>query len=314
MTRWRRYGKDRLYVDTADGVRLGWHDLHTGESHLEQPSAAEVFHTATADWFYARNGAQPGTVVPIQPRAAPTAPPARESFWERPPSDVSSPVPDARMPTSEDGSAPDREVDLANRPAGAMARAQADALRAAAPVRTFAARLLGIHTEERAWRIGADGEEKVAARLARLTREDPRWRFLHAIPVGRGGSDIDHLVIGPGGVYSLNAKHHPGAKLWVGGNTLLVNGRRQPYLRNARFEAERASTLLTAACDIPVSVTGVVVTVGADVLVKAAPEGVHVVTRRELVKWLRCRPGVLDDVTIEAIYQVACRHATWQRR
>jgi hypothetical protein len=57
--------------------------------------------------------------------------------------------------------------------------------------------------------------------------------------VGDNGADIDRLVIGPGGVFSLNAKHHPGGKVWVGGNTLMINGHRQPYIRNSRFEAQR---------------------------------------------------------------------------
>lgn len=54
-----------------------------------------------------------------------------------------------------------------NRP-GAAAREQAVALRREAPVRTLLARAMRVHTDERAWRIGADGEEAVAARLARL--------------------------------------------------------------------------------------------------------------------------------------------------
>lgn len=191
--RWRKYGKDRLYVTAADGTKLGHRDL------------------------------------PEQ-----------------------SPEPGTEMPKT---GAPEVE-DLAQRRAGAMAREQARALKQAAPVRTFVARVLGVHTDERAWRIGADGEEMVAAQLAKLARKDPRWHFLHAIPVGENGADIDHLVVGPGGVYSLNAKHHPGAKVWVGGNTLMINGQRQPYIRNSRFEAQRASKLLTAGCGFAVVVTG----------------------------------------------------------
>ena len=145
-------------------------------------------------------------------------------------------------------------LDLATNRAGAEAREQAQAARDAAPVKTVLARVLGVHTDERAWRIGADGEEKVAAQLAKVARKDSRWRFLNAIPVGDRGSDIDHLLIGPGGVFTVNAKHHPGAKIWVGGNTFMVNGHRQPYVRNSRYEATRAAKLLTAACGFPVHV------------------------------------------------------------
>jgi hypothetical protein len=49
-------------------------------------------------------------------------------------------------------------VDLAANTPGAQARAQARVAREAAPVKTVLARLLGVHTDERAWRIGAEGK------------------------------------------------------------------------------------------------------------------------------------------------------------
>ena len=134
---------------------------------------------------------------------------------------------------------------------GGGGRARSTARPEAYPIRSRLGRLLNVHTDERAWRIGADGEEKVAARLAKVAKKDPRWRFIHAIPVGNRGSDIDHLIIGPGGVFTANAKHHPGAKIWVGGSTFMVNGTRQPYVRNARHEATRAADILTTACGFP---------------------------------------------------------------
>ncbi len=178
-------------------------------------------------------------------------------------------------------------LDLATNQPGAEAREQAQAARDAAPVKTVLARVLGVHTDERAWRIGADGEEKVATQLAKVAKKDPRWRSLHAIPVGDRGSDIDHLLIGPGGVFTVNAKNHPGARIWVGGNTFMVNGHRQPYVRNSRYEAERAAKLLTAACGFPVYVQGLIVTVNAeDVTIKTQPDGVNVTWRNNLAKWL----------------------------
>jgi hypothetical protein len=203
--------------------------------------------------------------------------------------------------------------DLAERPAGSTARERARLEREAAPARTALARLLRVHTAERAWRLGADGEVKVAAELGKLARKDPRWRSLNAIPVGDRGADIDHLVVGPGGVYTLNAKHHPGARVWVGGDVLMVNGARHPYVRNSRHEALRAGRLLSAASGSPVHVVGVVVPVNAnDLTIAKPPADVHVVGRRRLRRWLRRRPTVLDDDTIEAIFQVARRSTTWQ--
>ena len=204
-------------------------------------------------------------------------------------------------------------MDLATNQPGAEAREQAQAARDAAPVRTVLARVLGVHTDERAWRIGADGEEKVAAQLAKVAKKDPRWRSLHAIPVGDRGSDIDHLLIGPGGIFTVNTKNHPGAKIWVGGNTFMVNGHRQPYVRNSRYEAERAAKLLTAACGFPVYVQGLIVTVNADdVVIKTQPDGVNVTWRNNLVKWLLRHGDIHAPETLDAIYEAARRSTTWR--
>lgn len=203
--------------------------------------------------------------------------------------------------------------DLAELRPGAAARARAEAARDAAPVRTVFARLLGVRTEERAWRIGADGEEAVAARLAKVVRKDPRWRVLHAIPVGTRGSDIDHLVVGPGGVFTVNAKHHPRANIWVAGNAFLVNGTKQPYIRNSRHEAARAAKLLTAACGFDVPAVPVIVTVNARaVTVKSPPDGVHVVQRMHFASWLLRREDVHPPAAVDAVYEAARRSTTWQ--
>ena len=305
LVRWRKYGKDRLYVTAADGTKLGFRDLLTGEDHVQDAARTAAFEAALASW---QMPAVPSSPAPAGPGDVPAGPAEAAPKF----------VPEQReaselFDTADAGAAPAQEwEDLAQRRAGALAREQAVALKEAAPVRTFLARVLRVHTEERAWRIGADGEEKVAAQLAKLARKDPRWRFLHAIPVGEKGSDIDHLVVGPGGVLSLNAKHHPGSRVWVGGNTLMVNGQRQPYVRNSRHEASRASRLLSAACGFPVSVTGMIVPVGADELtVKAQPEDVHVLNRMRLVRWLRDRPQVLSDEQVDVIFAAARRSTTW---
>ncbi|MFL6063813.1 MAG: nuclease-related domain-containing protein [Friedmanniella sp.] len=206
-------------------------------------------------------------------------------------------------------------TDLTANVPGAAARAQARALRDAAPIRTFFARLVNLRTRERAWRIGADGEERVGAELAKLVKFDPRWRVLHAVPVGNAGADIDHLVIGPGGIFTLNTKHHPGAALWVGGDTFMVNGQRQPYVRKSRYEAGRAARLLMAASGNPLRVDEILVPVGARSLtIKTAPADVAVVPRRQLTAWLLGWGSVLDERTLTIVSEVARRSTTWQSR
>ena len=105
----------------------------------------------------------------------------------------------------------------------------------------------------------------------------------------------------------------PGRKVWVGGDILMVNGKRHPYIRNSRHEAHRAGQLLTAACGFPVSALGVVVPVGAAaVVINTPPVDVHVVRRRRLIAWLRGLPPTLTDQQTDAIFEAARRSTTWQ--
>lgn len=287
INRWRRYGKDRLYVELDDGTKVGWWDLQTGEAHPDDGGDLALLTSAAQQWMSA-SGAEPAQdPAPRESEAEPgaTEPPPTERAW----------------------------LDLADNAAGAEARAQATAARDAAPVRTLLARALRVHTDERAWRLGADGEEKVAAQLDKVLKKDPRWRFIHAIPVGARGSDIDHLIIGPGGVFTANAKNHPNGKIWVGGDTLMVNGQRQPYIRNARHEAARAAKLLSEACGWPVPVEGVIVLVNAvEWTIKTPPRDVHVVPRRQIARWLLRHGDVLDPERQTEVFDAARRSTTWR--
>lgn len=314
VNRWKRYGKDRLYVSDVDERKIGWWDLTTDEPHPESPDDLAVL-TVAVDGWKAANGAAPPSGTESGPSGAKAADVRASADDEVAATDdavAASHIEKSRSP--EVMLAPERPwVDLATNAPGAAAREQADSAQLAAPVRTFVARALGIHTEERAWRIGAVGEEKVGAQLAKLMKKDPRWRVIHAIPVGNRGSDIDHLIVGPGGVFTANAKHHPDAKIWVGGNTVMVNGNKPPYVRNSRHEANRAAELLTRACGFPVFVEGLIVTVNAaDVVVKSQPEGVTVVPRMQVTKWLLRHGEILDLPTIDAIHDVARRSTTWR--
>ena len=102
-------------------------------------------------------------------------------------------------------------TDLASRKAGDGARDKAREHREAAPVRTLLARALGVHTEERAWRVGERGERVVGEELEKLASKG--WTVVHDVPVGERGANIDHVVVGPGGVFTVNSKYHVGKRV-----------------------------------------------------------------------------------------------------
>lgn len=294
VQRWRRYGHDRAYVKLND-TDLGFRDLITGEIHCSRPSDAESVARATADLLERTRAAR---APQYQPRHAADAAEVAAALEAKPAPDAAPLLPDR---------------DLALNAPGQAARAQARELRDAAPVRTLIARVVGVKTDERNWRIGADGEEDVARRLVKL---GPDWRVLHAVPIGDRGSDIDHVVIGPGGVFTINVKHHPQASVWVHGDTVKVNGFNQPYVRNSRHEARRTDALLSAAARFDVEVRGLVVVMGAHrgFVVKQQPRdgAVFVVARKHLVDFLHSQPAVLGPPSIARIYDVARHLSTWQ--
>jgi hypothetical protein len=201
------------------------------------------------------------------------------------------------------------EQDLAATPPGWAARQKALELKKSAPVKTFVDRVLNVQTAERAWRIGADGEDKVARRLQKLGEG---WRVLHAVPVGERGSDIDHVVIGPPGVFTLNTKNHSGANVWIADRSFLVNGQKTDYVRNSRHEANRAAKLLSASCGFAVSVEPIIVLMAGTLKIKAEPTDVRVVVRRQIANRLLKLPPTLGPDAVERIYEQARRASTWR--
>ncbi len=59
-----------------------------------------------------------------------------------------------------------------------------------------------------AWATGAEGEERVGARLDRLVSESVRVLHDRRIPGSR--ANIDHLVVAPSGVHVIDSKKYQG--------------------------------------------------------------------------------------------------------
>ncbi|GAB3042580.1 hypothetical protein GCM10027052_25840 [Parafrigoribacterium mesophilum] len=166
-----------------------------------------------------------------------------------------------------------------------------------------------LSADEQSWYSGALGERTVGRMLTGL---DENWTVLHAIPVGNGTSDIDHVIIGPGGVFTVNTKHHPGQRVWVAPHTFMVSGQQQPYLRNSEHEAERATKKLYSVLPAGLAAVPVIAVVDAKAItIKERPATVVVLNARSLVRWLRKRPVVLDAGQVASILALAKLPSTW---
>lgn len=321
---WFRYGKKRLYVNDEDGGRVGWVDLLTGERHLEVESRSEDFH-ALAD-------AHPAIIAAVVSSAAAPAPEVETTpieipaAVEEPPIEDAPVVPEPPEPIEPEADAasieeipPPEWIDLATNLPGQAVRARAheelESMRAKTRVGTWVARVFDMKTDERAFRVGADGEESVGARLEKLRASG--WQILHSVPVGAGDSDIDHILIGPGGVFTLNTKNHPGGSVWVGRYAIKVNGFTHPYLRNSRFEAKRAAKLLSAAVGWPVEVTPALIFLTGSIIprvtIRQEPDDVRILDRMDLPGYFKRRKGKLDAEQVAAIYEQARRSTIWHK-
>lgn len=167
------------------------------------------------------------------------------------------------------------------------------------------ARRLSSRTE-RAARAALKEEQKIGAELADL----PVGWFMPASldieSVGHHDPDdlhVDHVVIGPGGVFTIYVEHQPGAKVWVSEHAVTINGRESNRLRRARFEARRSSGALTDACGFNVTVQSVLILIGAATIQTVShPAEVHVRTQHDIRDWLCRQPPRLDSDMVRAIY------------
>jgi hypothetical protein len=149
-----------------------------------------------------------------------------------------------------------------------------------------------------AWRRGAAGERRTARLLGPLERQG--WAVLHDLAVPGSRANLDHLVIGPGGVFVIDSKQYrgrlqldPSGQLWHGRYPLA------PTLRAVSFEADQAAQVLP---DPGVVVLPVVAVHGAQVpWGKVVVQGVPVIAARRLPSMLRALPPLLGPERITAV-------------
>jgi hypothetical protein len=182
----------------------------------------------------------------------------------------------------------------------------------AAPSRSWIARIFGkspLGPEATDAFHVAIGEIEVAAELDLLGSE---WHVLHSVPVGPREAVIDHLVIGPAGVFLVDTTVHTGASVWASGRSFVVSGVRHPAIRNMEYEMGRVERLLSAAAGCAVEVSGVLAVVGPkSLIVRDDHRDVVVLRASMLSRWLQGEARRLEPRQVEAITGVASLVRTW---
>ena len=209
--------------------------------------------------------------------------------------------PNERMPRVEPGETP-----VGRRP-GTSVTEQPHELRAAQPVGSRFARLLGIHTDKRAWRREASGERITGWWLGRLP---DGWFAFHDVPVGARGAHIDHLVIGPSGVFTINTRYLSG-EIVVTSGSVTHHGQRTDFLPKASEEAVRTARLLSRAIGRSVEVRGLLAILADEWTVEERPVDVFVGGPRAVKHWMLGQPPVLRSSDVIVLAAAAADANTW---
>ncbi|ADL49712.1 hypothetical protein AB0N38_16870 [Micromonospora aurantiaca] len=168
---------------------------------------------------------------------------------------------------------------------------------------------------------GARRLEAAGARaLGQLDHLGPAWHVIEwprtdpaDMLLDRGRDDrAGFLAIGPSGLFAVTIADHGRARVLVAGDVVQINGKRPPYVAEARRDAKRASKALSDAVGLPIPVTPVLTFVGSGVIsVYGLPKDCLMATHRELDRLLVAGGNRISPATAEKLSRVAQAPATW---
>ncbi len=151
--------------------------------------------------------------------------------------------------------------------------------------------------------MGATAEGWTSSELRRFVRRarrrDERWRLVDHIPLA--GWDVDHVLIGPGGVFAIESKWS--AEGW---RSTWAQGRLSDIAKSARLEARKVESILRSEphrLRLPVTPV-VVVWPNTAKPARLAVDGMtEAIYGGDLVDWCLQRPTqALDTQTVESVH------------
>jgi len=148
-----------------------------------------------------------------------------------------------------------------------------------------------------AWKLGSEGEATLGRSLDRLTERG--YRVFHDLAIPGSRANIDHLVVGPTGVYVIDAKNYSGrvtfskGTLWHGRYPLTKT------ISTVRWEADQVVKHLPPETAVSAVMCVMGVPMPRDSMQVG---GVHVVEGpRRLAKGVLARPAVLSQEAVDRL-------------
>jgi hypothetical protein len=166
-------------------------------------------------------------------------------------------------------------------------------------------------SEAGAWALGGLGEIVIARRLAKLPSDD--WLVFHDLQRGPSDRNIDHVVVGPPGVFAINTKLRNGF-VKVISSAVYVNGARTRILAAVRHEAREVAHRIGAVVGRPVDVTPVLAFVCDDALLESQPKGVVVGRAGDFPRLLEELPVRFTKCDLAPVARAVVADKTWTQQ
>jgi len=185
------------------------------------------------------------------------------------------------------------------------------------PARSLVARVLGrspLSAEATALHRDALAQIAVGGVLERLP---PEWTVISAVPAGSApaGSEapgIDHVVVGPGGLFTISCKVHTNRAVWVADSILVVDRTTLGHIPEAVTQAQRVTDVLGERMLLPATAQPVVAIVDAKrITIRERPAEVLVLDARSLNGTLTSLPPVLGAAELQEIRGILNDPESW---
>jgi hypothetical protein len=158
-----------------------------------------------------------------------------------------------------------------------------------------------------AWRTGAAGERRTARYLGGLAESG--FVVLHDRKVPGYGGNLDHILIGPTGVWAVETKSIAG-KVVIDGDSLWIAGRRQDRIIDQVYR-EAAAIQVALAMQLPdmtIRVTPIVCLHRGELpFFNKTVRGVRLTSGRQLVRLVGSGDRRLGDDEVQRVAAVATR-------
>ena len=155
----------------------------------------------------------------------------------------------------------------------------------------------------------ATGARRAAQVLERL---GPEWVVTHAVPLGGGSADADHVAVGPPGVLVVTSEHHRVKNVFVAGHEVFVDREKTDLMARAESSADAAGRRLQAASAVEAPVTPVLVFVDPKrLVVREKPSRTRVLADLFLRRRLRRLPVALTGDDLATVQAATVAETTW---